>query len=158
MPSSSLDTEFIVNAGVEHSIVLAELHFRSFPEAAWDSKSISRILFQETSRGLIYCISGVPIGFVIWQEVVGEAEILTICIDPEWRGKKYSRALIEKMLFFLKQCKVSKLFLEVSEDNFTAISLYSNVGFKEVGRRLKYYHKTNGELVDAIVMQLNIMQ
>lgn len=157
MSQPDFNTDAIVKAGIEHSEVLAELHSRCFFDAPWDAPSISRILLQELNNGLIYCIKGVPIGFILWQMVVGEAEILTICIDPKWQGQGYSRPLVDKVLRLLSHEQVSKLYLEVSEDNSSAIYLYLNVGFKEVGRRVKYYRKAGGELVDALVMQLDIL-
>ncbi|MEH6629543.1 MAG: ribosomal protein S18-alanine N-acetyltransferase [Halopseudomonas aestusnigri] len=157
MSPPNLNTDSIVNAGIEHSKVLAELHSRCFYDAPWDALSISRILLQEPNNGLIYCVKNVPIGFVLWQMVAGEAEILTICIDPKWQRQGYSRPLVDEMLRILSHEQVSSLYLEVSEDNFSAICLYLNVGFKEVGRRAKYYRKEEGKLVDALVMQLDIM-
>ncbi|WP_419903081.1 ribosomal protein S18-alanine N-acetyltransferase [Kiloniella sp.] len=156
MSEADYKAKSILEAGLEHTEVLAELHARSFPDAMWDANSISQILSQVPNNGFIYCIKGTPIGFALWQNVAGEAEILTICIDPEWRGNGFSRLLVAEIVTYLSQNQVSKLFLEVAEDNIAAISLYSNVGFKEIGRRKKYYHKPCGNLVDALVMQLDI--
>ncbi|OUS12852.1 ribosomal-protein-alanine N-acetyltransferase [Rhodospirillales bacterium 47_12_T64] len=148
----------MVSAGVEHSVVLAELHARCFPHSPWDAKSISRILVQEPYDCLIYCVGSTPVGFVLWQSVIDEAEITTICIDPKWRRKGYSRLLIVELCRFLSQDQVSKLFLEVAEDNSPAINLYLNAGFEKIGWRRKYYQKEDGTLVDALVMGLDIIK
>ena len=152
------NTDSIVEVGIEHAEVLAELHRRCFPEAPWSAKSITGILVQNSNGGLAYCVDGVPIGFVLLQIVASEAEILTFCIDPEWRGKGYSRLLIAKVLNALNQKQVNIIFLEVAEDNFPALSIYSSVGFVEIARRHKYYHKRGGAAVDAVVMQLDILK
>ena len=153
---SSQNLTFI-EVGFEHAAVLAEIHRRCFPGAAWSCDSIKEILVQNSNEGVIYCENDMPLGFVLWQRVTTETEILTICIDPEWQGKGYSRLLVVRMLKLLNQREVKKIFLEVAEDNITAISLYLSVGFVEIARRPKYYQKKDGISVDAMVMQLDVV-
>ncbi len=148
--------EDIIQCGIEHADLLAEMHLRSFPGAAWKAKDISAILVQKTNSGFIYCRDRNPVGFILWQEVAGEAEILTFCIDPGFRGRGFSKKIIHVMLKKFKQASVTKVFLEVSEENMIALALYQVMGFREIARRSKYYHKPDGTTVDAVVMSLDI--
>ncbi|WP_020590543.1 ribosomal protein S18-alanine N-acetyltransferase [Kiloniella laminariae] len=142
--------------GIEasHAEVLSLLHQSSFGEGSWSRDSFARILDLPTSRGLIYCVGKVPVGFVVWQKSLDEAEILTFCVDLQWRRKGISRLLIAEMLQEASQQEVCNFFLEVAADNYPAISLYLSSGFTEIGRRPKYYQREGGKSVDALVMQL----
>ncbi|WP_120498410.1 ribosomal protein S18-alanine N-acetyltransferase [Kiloniella sp. EL199] len=149
-------SEEIIPCALEHADLLAEMHLRSFPDAAWKAKDISAILIQKTNNGLVYCQDANPVGFILWQEVVGEAEILTLCIDPDFRGLGFSKKIMRRMVEQLYQASVNKVFLEVSEENTIALSLYQTLGFVEITRRSKYYHKFDGTTVDAVVMSVDI--
>ncbi|WP_299379552.1 ribosomal protein S18-alanine N-acetyltransferase [uncultured Kiloniella sp.] len=146
----------IILCGIEHAELLAEMHSRSFAEAAWNAKDFLGLLVQKTNKGFIYCNDRKPVGFIIWQEVVGEAEILTFCVDPDFRRLGYSKKMIAKLFEYLDQASVNKVFLEVSEDNIIALSLYQAMGFVEIARRSKYYHKPDGSTVDAVIMSADI--
>jgi ribosomal-protein-alanine N-acetyltransferase len=50
-----------------------------------------------------------------------------------------------------KGVKADTCFLEVRQSNFTAMRLYINAGFNEVGLRKNYYQALHGR-EDAIVM------
>lgn len=53
---------------------------------------------------------------------------------------------MEHIINFCIEKKIKQINLEVSSNNTTAISLYQNYGFKEVGLRKKYYGKYDGIL------------
>ncbi|WP_417431300.1 ribosomal protein S18-alanine N-acetyltransferase [Kiloniella sp.] len=150
------ESEEIILCGIEHAELLAEMHSRSFAEAAWNAKDFLGLLVQKTNKGFIYCNDRKPVGFILWQEVVGEAEILTFCVDPDFRRLGYSKNIIAKLFEYLTQVSVNKMFLEVSEDNIIALSLYKVMGFVEISRRSKYYHKPDGSTVDAVIMSVDI--
>lgn len=48
-----------------------------------------------------------------------------------------------------------KIFLEVAENNVTAIHLYSAFGFEKISRRSQYYRTPNGN-IDAHIMVLKV--
>jgi ribosomal-protein-alanine N-acetyltransferase len=72
-------------------------------------------------------------------------ELARIAVSKKYRGHGYSKLLMEDML----EKSEKNIFLEVREGNVVAVSLYSNFGFRIVGKRKAYYSDT-GE--DAIVM------
>ncbi|KKJ77170.1 hypothetical protein WH95_08900 [Kiloniella litopenaei] len=150
------DLPEVTFCGIEHVDLLAEMHSRSFAVSAWNAKDFLGLLIQKTNKGFIYCKNGHPVGFIIWQEVAGEAEILTFCVDPGSRGQGYSKKIISLLFEHLNQASVYKMFLEVSEDNMIALSLYRTMGFEEVARRSKYYHRPDGLSVDAVIMSVDI--
>ena len=77
------------------------------------------------------------------------AQITTIGVDPEHRGKGYAKKLMEHMLEACSSKGVKIYSLEVRVSNQSAISLYERYGFKQVGLR-KAYYQDNHE--DAYLM------
>ena len=77
------------------------------------------------------------------------AQITTIGVDPEHRGKGYAKTLMEHMLEVCSSKGVKIYSLEVRVSNQAAISLYQLFGFIQVGLR-KAYYQDNHE--DAYLM------
>lgn len=53
---------------------------------------------------------------------------------------------MKHIINFCIEKKIKKINLEVSSNNTTAINLYRNYGFQEVGLRKNYYGKHDGIL------------
>ncbi len=81
--------------------------------------------------------------------IVDEIHITNIALAIEFRGKGYSKVLIDALIQFGQEKQFENMTLEVRESNQVAISLYEQFGFVSVGKRPKYYIDT-GE--DALVM------
>ena len=77
------------------------------------------------------------------------AQITTIGVDPEHRGKGYAKTLMVHMLDVCSSKGVKIYSLEVRVSNQAAISLYQRFGFIQVGLR-KAYYQDNHE--DAYLM------
>ncbi|MGX9461827.1 ribosomal protein S18-alanine N-acetyltransferase [Shewanella sp. A14] len=106
--------------------------------------------------GPLYCTIGLKqqgrlIGFAIVQQIIDEATLLDICVDPSYQGLGLGLLLIRKVLDDAKQADAVVMMLEVRESNNVAKSLYEKVGFKESGRRKRYYQTDDGN-EDAILM------
>ena len=84
------------------------------------------------------------VGFLIYQVLYENAEIIDIFVLDEYRKKGIGTKLLEKML---DNKSIKNITLEVRIDNNNAISLYNKLGFVPVTIRKGYY---NG--VDAILM------
>ncbi len=89
------------------------------------------------------------IGYIAFNVVSPEAEVLYLLIDEGYRNKGLGYRLLNETLNILKDNGVSKCFLEVDTDNLYAYKLYKKLDFKEISRRIKYYD--NGH--DSIVME-----
>ena len=63
-----------------------------------------------------------------------EREILNIAVAPRFRRRGVADLLLSSEL-----ASGCSYFLEVRESNVAAQTLYRKFGFKEVGRRKKYY-------------------
>ena len=83
------------------------------------------------------------------RHVLGELHITTIAVRPEYRRRGHARALIGAALGAFPDA--SHVHLEVRPTNVEAIALYESLGFRETGRRPRYYGDE-----DAVLMTLNL--
>jgi ribosomal-protein-alanine N-acetyltransferase len=95
-----------------------------------------------------------PVGFILSRIVLDEAEILTVAIRPDCRGRGHARPLLSRHLDGLSRRGVRQVHLEVEDGNGPAIALYRRLGFRETGRRAGYYLKPDGSRVAALTMML----
>ena len=86
-------------------------------------------------------------GYIVAKNVLGEGELLNICILPEYRRNGLATALFEASGLN----ELDKVFLEVRVSNEPAKNMYKKLGFKEIGIRANYY-QDNSE--DAKIMEL----
>ncbi|MBR4210480.1 MAG: ribosomal protein S18-alanine N-acetyltransferase [Lachnospiraceae bacterium] len=94
-------------------------------------------------------------GYVLGQEVCGEAELHRIAVLPEERGKGFGDELMRE---FIRRCEGAAAytqFLEVRAGNRPALSLYQKYGFSEEGRRTHYYHNP---VEDALLLRRQIQE
>lgn len=87
-------------------------------------------------------------GFVALRAVAGVVEILNVAVEPQSCGRGVGSALLSHVLTQLKAQGNEQVSLEVNATNLPALRLYRKVGFKEVGRRPKFYWG----LEDALIM------
>ncbi|MBC04817.1 ribosomal protein S18-alanine N-acetyltransferase [Thalassospira sp.] len=140
--------------------VASALHAKGFDDA-WDEDAIIRLLDVPGAFGILAYRPGdaaknaedQPLGFVLMQTVLDEAEINTITVDPDARRMGVGRALLDAVTDRLQECGVNRILLEVAVDNDGAIALYRQNGFSEVGRRKGYYARAGGRKVDALVLE-----
>lgn len=92
------------------------------------------------------------IGFYVGEYVLGEATLMDICISPNSQGNGYGKYLLSHYSDEAKKLGANNLLLEVRAKNISAIMMYINDGYMEIGRRTGYYPSTTG-YEDAIVMK-----
>jgi ribosomal-protein-alanine N-acetyltransferase len=103
----------------------------------------------------VLCVDTVVVGYGILSMGAGEAHVLNLCMDPAHRGQGLGRHLLRRLLDVARWNGAGRVFLEVRPSNPLAKTLYESVGFKEIGRRPRYYPAREGR-EDAIVMALEI--
>ncbi|MDP2699327.1 GNAT family N-acetyltransferase [Thalassospira sp.] len=137
--------------------VAALLHAGGFDDP-WPEDDIIALLAVPGAFGLLAFDQGGdgadrPLGFVLIQAVMDEAEINTLITAPFARRRGVAQALLAAVTERLRDGSVNRLLLEVAEDNSAAIALYRSCGFEETGRRKEYYRRKTGRRVDALVME-----
>ena len=90
-------------------------------------------------------------GYGVLSVAAGEAHILNICVDPEYRSHGYGEKLLDELMFRARAASVRTIFLEVRPSNERAIALYRKKGFHLVANRPAYYQANEGR-EDAAVL------
>ena len=94
-------------------------------------------------------------GYSVLSIAAGEAHILNICVDPEFRSMGYGERLLDEVLFRTRTTSVLEIFLEVRPSNINALALYKKKGFHKVSKRPAYYQAEDGrEDADVLVKKL----
>ena len=94
-------------------------------------------------------------GFTLVRAAPGEEELLLIAVKPEFRGCGIGRRLLEAFAADARARGAERLFLEMRENN-PADRLYRSVGFRQIGRRERYYTMPDGRRLDAITFALDL--
>lgn len=90
------------------------------------------------------------IGYILAHHAAGEGEILSLGVAPHIQRRGVGRALVAAIVAALGGVGVGEIFLEVRESNGAARALYAGFGFREVGRRARYYRQP---VEDAVVLR-----
>ncbi len=131
---------------------LARIHAQSFYRG-WPVEEFIQFLSDKASPIYIACDARRRIaGFVLIRTVLDETELLTIAVDPKWRGKGLGRALMDAVFADLMLSPARKMFLEVDEQNVSALRLYQKLGFAKISSRKGYYPRPDGSAATALVM------
>lgn len=121
---------------------LENLHKACFPHKPWTAQD-----FADLKKSGCEIIASQN-GFAVWRVVAGEAEIITIGVHPDARKNGIASAMLTLIEDDVKKHEGTKIFLEVAENNTAARALYENSGYKQIGKRPKYY-----DGIDAILME-----
>ncbi|GAB3793560.1 ribosomal protein S18-alanine N-acetyltransferase [Dyella agri] len=105
----------------------------------------------------VLCIDEELAGYGILSVGAGEAHVLNICIASGYRGRGLGRHLLGRLLDVSRWSGAQRVFLEVRPSNPLAKALYESIGFREIGRRPRYYPAKDGR-EDAIVMGLDMAE
>ncbi len=81
--------------------------------------------------------------------IVEEAHITLLAVDPDYQQQGLGQAMLYALLAAAYQRQLERATLEVRVSNQAALALYTKFGFREAGRRKRYYQDT-GE--DALVL------
>jgi len=83
------------------------------------------------------------------------ATLVGVGVLPEYRGKGIGRAILEKMIAWIKkETKVERLQLTVYADNEIAIKFYEKLGFVKEGLFKNYAKSFNGNYQDGLMMAM----
>lgn len=141
-------TTAIAPAGSDQAALLAALHEAAFPAAPWSHAAMARLLAMPGAFALVATLDDEPAGFVLARVAADEAEIVTLGVAPAHARRGIGRHLLAATAAEAAQRGAARLFLEVAETNLAARRLYAAGGFREVGRRRRYYP----DGADAVVL------
>ncbi len=101
--------------------------------------------------------TSMPLSGFVWEEngrIVGNASLVyqsyqgrkialiaNVATHPDFRRRGIGRALTERAMAHARRRDARELWLQVRDDNPTAIKIYADLGFVERARRTTYYSK-----------------
>jgi len=134
--------------------VFVSLDKELFPYSPW-SASQYKEEFSAPTRHFVVAIdeSEDIIGYAgVFAPGQAEADILTVGVVPEHRGKGIAKALMALITNWAKAQGSIAMMLEVKIDNPEAIGLYESLGYSKLNVRKDYF----GAGLDAQVMRLEL--
>lgn len=131
---------------------LAALHSRCFTQPydpSWSAKKIADC-FNHSN----YQIKGLfnqdrIMGFYIGMIGIETCDLLTLAVDPDFQRQGVGTKLLINFL----ETTQKPCFLEVSDQNQSAIQLYLKMGFAQISRRKNYYQVSGCKACDALIMK-----
>ena len=134
--------------------VFASLDKELFPYSPW-SASQYKEEFSSPTRHFVVAIDEAQniIGYAgVFAPGGAEADVLTVGVVPDHRGKGIAKALIALITDWAKAQGSTAMMLEVKTDNSEAIGLYESLGYSTLNIRKDYF----GAGLDAQVMRLEL--
>ncbi|HXI22712.1 MAG TPA: ribosomal protein S18-alanine N-acetyltransferase [Pyrinomonadaceae bacterium] len=99
-------------------------------------------------------IDGIEIaGFIVARVIASELHVNNVAVRPEFQRLHLGLALLQRTIVQAKQRGARVAHLEVRAGNQAAQELYRRCGFREVGRRKRYYRSPTE---DALLMSLSL--
>ena len=134
--------------------VFVSLDKELFPYSPW-SASQYKEEFSTPTRYFVVAIDEQQsiVGYAgVFAPGEAEADILTVGVVPEQRGKGIAKALMAQITDWAKSQGTTAMMLEVKVDNVEAIGLYQSLGYSQLNVRKDYF----GPGLDAQVMRLEL--
>ena len=128
---------------------IAELEKICFHDP-WSERSIASELENPLSYWLVAMDGEKLVGYVGSQTVLGETDMMNVAVSPDYRRQGIAEGLILALIADLKARESHCLTLEVRDSNTPARSLYTSLGFSEIGRRKNYYRNPRE---DALILR-----
>ena len=91
--------------------------------------------------------SNLVIGICVFQVILDEAQINYFVVNPKFRERGMGTYFMNCLLKRLEKLNISKLLLEVSQNNVAAEKFYSSFDFYTVGMRKNYYKDGSNALL-----------
>jgi ribosomal-protein-alanine N-acetyltransferase len=131
---------------------VAKLHAASFYRG-WPRQDIEQYLMDTDTPTLVVCDAKRKVaGFAMLRLLGDDVELMTIAVEPKYRGKGLGAALLKACFEDLLMTPSKRMVLEVAADNPAAIRLYEKLGFKRLSERQGYYARPDGKPATALVM------
>lgn len=127
---------------------IAELERECF-SAPWSENALRETMERENAVFLVAECDGEVCGYVGSYHAADEGYITNVAVVGRMRRRGTGRALVCVLMEKAKEMALSFLSLEVRVGNTAAIALYESLGFKNLGRRPRFY---SSPTEDAYIM------
>jgi len=138
----------VIEADISHIKQIAEIEKENF-QTPWSYNLIYGEFKNKHSRIYVFVNKNQVAGYIIYRCIMDEVELLDISVRKNFRQSGIAGSLMD---FLIKKSENCNIFLEVRQDNDSAINLYKKKGFRQTGLRKDYYAKG----VNGFVMKLYV--
>ena len=121
----------------------------------WTPSMTKEDLALDYSRLIVAIEDRKIMGYCGWHQVLDQAEITYIFVDPSCRKQGVAKGLLQAMVDELTNQSVQSIYLEVRRQKKSARDLNNKTRYNVLTCRKDYY--TN-PLDDALVMQLDLVR
>ena len=118
----------------------------------WQRNEIEKLITEENKCAFVTEKNGHIACYIGCDIVLDEGNIGNLVTEEEERGKGLATAILKRLLEYLKERGVKKVYLEVESTNTAALVVYKKCGFKSYNIRKGYF----GAGRDAILMDCEI--
>lgn len=132
---------------------MAALHGKCFDQA-WPASEFASLLSMPSTHAFAIQQDKRHLALVLVRIAADEAEILTIGVDPDFRGKRLGLAVLDRAERAVSESGAISMFLEVNQHNDSARALYTRAGYSEIGRRPRYYRGRD----DALIYRKSLLE
>lgn len=140
----------ILDAAARHLQQVERLEQRCF-SVPWTEAQLRAQLPDDRHVFLVAERGDEVLGYVGLMHVLDEGYISNVAVSPDCRRQGIGAALIAELTRRAGRLELAFLTLEARASNAPAIRLYEKMGFRQVGRRKRYYQRPEE---DAVLMTL----
>jgi [ribosomal protein S18]-alanine N-acetyltransferase len=131
---------------------ILEIERASFPREAYTRKMFKELRRECGPLFLVAKSQGRIAGYIATCRSETGAELISVAVDPRWRGRGLGAALLGHTLALLRASGTPHLDLMVSVGNPDAVRFYRRFGFRRFGTARRYYEDGS----DADQMRLRL--
>ena len=113
----------------------------SFAADAWPRELFVDLLKESPRLFLAGIVDGHVVGYIAAVVRDDAAELVSLAVHPNFRGRGVAGALMRRVLVRLRGVHIKRCWLTVRPGNRGAIRLYRSFGFRRVRRVKDYYRK-----------------
>ncbi len=132
----------------EHLDALAELERICFSQP-WSRESLAEELENDSAYFFVAETDGEVSGYAGFIITAGQSYITNVAVSPKYRRMGIATMLFERLFNIAEKYGLEFISLEVRPTNTAAVSLYSSLGFEEIGLRKNFYRNPTE---DALIM------
>ena len=118
-----------------------------FENESWNERQFTDAL--KNSRSIFFAARehGDLLAFMLAEDLVDSVNLLLIATDKNFRNKNIASNLMLELEKITKNKKINKIWLDVKENNFSAINFYKKNNFENIYLRRNYYQNGISALI-----------
>ena len=128
----------VVTMAKEHISALAQLEKECFADP-WSEKALTDELTNPSAVFRVALLDGEVAGYVGMLHVLDEGDICNVAVFDKFHRRGVATALIQHLVDYGVENKLSFITLEVRESNIAAQKFYETMGFEHIGVRKNFY-------------------